>query len=154
MKRILILVAVLLLSSILSWAQAAGTASAPVADPRTGGGHCQLPNLAGLTPEQRAVAALNAGLQMTYAATPVGSPYPACPTTFKCNSVAGCGAGPVCSLTVLGRCCHDGAAVLCCQDGGEIVVNRCGCVCAGTVCSSACSTKTNVTVSCFLVPAS
>jgi hypothetical protein len=153
MKRILILVAVLFLMSALSWAQTAGTAPAPEADPRTGGGHCQLPNLAGLTPEQRAAAALNAGLQMTYADTVV-SPPPACPVTYNCNSVAGCAAGSVCSATVLGRCCRDGNATLCCQDGDDIVVNRCGCVCTGTVCSSACTSKTNVSVSCFLVPAS
>jgi hypothetical protein len=154
MKRILILVAVLLLSSALSWAQTAGTAPAPVADPRTGGGHCQLPNLAGLTPEQRAVAALNAGLQMTYAATVTG-PTPACPTTFKCNSIANCQAGSVCSATFLGHCCRDGNATLCCQDGGDIVVDRCACVCPfGVVCSSACTSKTNVSVNCLLIPAS
>jgi hypothetical protein len=153
MKRILILVAVLFLMSALSWAQTAGTAPAPVADPRTGGGHCQLPNLAGLTPEQRAAAILNAGLQVTYADTVVGLP-PACPTTYNCNSVAGCATGSVCNATVLGRCCRDGNATLCCQDGGDIVVNRCGCVCTGTVCSTACTSKTNVAVNCFLVPAS
>lgn len=153
MKRVLILVVVLFLMSALSWAQTAGTAAAPVADPRTGGGHCQLPNLAGLTPDQRAVAALNAGLQVTYADIVV-SPPPACPTAFACNSVAGCGAGSVCTATFLGRCCRDGGATLCCQDGGDIVVTRCGCVCTGPLCSSACSTKTNVSVNCLLIPAS
>ena len=153
MKRVVILVAVLFLMSALSWAQTAGTAPAPVADPRTGGGHCQLPDLAGLTPEQRAAAALNAGLQMTYADTVV-SPPPACPTAFNCSSIAGCGAGSVCAVSVLGRCCQDGGATLCCQDGGDINVNRCPCKCTGPLCSSACSSKTNVTVNCFLVPAS
>src|SRR4029077_12779301 len=104
MKRILILVAVLFLMSALSWAQTAGTAPAPVADPRTGGGHCQLPNLVGLTPEQRAAAVLNAGLQVTYADT---TPVPACPVTFNCNSIANCGVGSTCNNTVLGRCCSD-----------------------------------------------
>jgi hypothetical protein len=156
MKRILILVAVLLLSSALSWAQTAGTAPAPVADPRTGGGHCQLPNLAGLTPEQRAAAVLNAGLQVTYADVVVGSPYPACPTTFKCNSIDNCKAGSVCNFTVIGRCCHDGSAVLCCQDGGDIAVDRCACECPlnGGGCSTVCLNSTNVSISCFLVPAS
>jgi hypothetical protein len=155
MKRILILVAVLLLSSALSWAQTAGTAPAPVMDPRTGGGHCQLPNLAGLTPEQRAAAILNAGLKMTSADIGVGSPYPACPTTFKCNSIANCQAGSICNTTVIGPCCHDGSAVLCCQDHGDIAVDRCACQCPlGTACSLACLNSTNVSVSCFLVPAS
>jgi hypothetical protein len=151
MQRALILVAVLLLSSTLSWAQAAGAAPAPAADPRAAGGSCLLPNLAGLSPGQREAAVLNAGLQMIYVDTPA---YPACPVTFQCNSIAGCGAGPVCAVSVLGPCCKDGSAVLCCQGGGDIVVDRCPCQCTGPLCSSACASKTNVTVSCFLVPAS
>jgi hypothetical protein len=150
MKRILVLSVVLLLSSALSWAQAAGTAPAPVADPRAAGGRCVLPDLAGLPPGQRAAAALNAGLQLTYVDTPA---YPACPTTFACNSLAGCAAGATCTNTVLGRCCRDGGAVLCCQTG-EILEQACPCQCTGAVCAtSQCTSSTNVTVSCFLPPA-
>lgn len=138
MKRALVLVAFLIFTSNLAWAQAAG-------------GNCRLPDLAGLSPGQRAAAAINAGLQMTYMDT---TPVPACPVTFNCNSIAGCGAGSTCSNTVLGRCCQDGGAVLCCQFG-EILEQQCPCKCtAGTVCSSACTSSTNVTVSCFLPPGS
>jgi hypothetical protein len=151
MKRVLVLGVVLLLSSALSWAQAAGTAPAPVADPRGTGGRCVLPDLAGLPPAQRAAAALNAGLQLTYVDTPA---YPACPTTFSCNSIAGCAAGSICTATVIGRCCRDGGAVLCCQDGGDIAVDRCPCQCIGPVCLSSCLSSTNVSVSCLLVPGS
>jgi hypothetical protein len=150
MKRVAFLVAVLLLMSGLAWAQAAGTAPVPVADPRVGG-NCRLPDLAGLSPGQRAAAALGAGLQVTYVDT---TPTPACPVAFNCNSIAGCGAGSTCSVTVIGRCCSDGNAVLCCQFG-EIVEQQCRCQCTSTVCaSSACTSSTNVTVSCFLPPAS
>jgi hypothetical protein len=69
MKRALFLVAVLFLMSNLAWAQAAGTAPSPVADPRAGG-NCQLPDLAGLSPGQRAAAAINAGLEMTFVDSP------------------------------------------------------------------------------------
>ena len=88
MKRALILVAVLLLSSTLSWAQTAGTAPAP--DPRTGGGHCQLPNLAGLTPEQRAIAALNAAAtSWTETGSKRAAPRPSAATI--------CGSGRMCT---------------------------------------------------------
>ncbi len=138
MKRAFVLVAFLIFSSNLAWAQAAG-------------GNCQLPDLAGLSPGQRAAAALGAGLQVTYVDT---TPVPACPVTFNCNSIAGCGAGSTCSNTVLGRCCSDGGAVLCCQFG-EILEQQCPCKCtAGAACSSACTSSTNVTVSCFLPPGS
>ncbi len=143
MKRTLFLVAVLLLTSTVAWAQAADLRTAA-------GGNCQLPNLAGLSPGQRAAAALNAGLQVTYVDT---TPVPACPVTFNCNSIAGCGAGSTCRNTVLGRCCQDGGAVLCCQFG-EILEQQCPCQCTGAVCSSACTSSTNVTVSCFLPPGS
>lgn len=149
MKRVAFLVAVLLLMSSLAWAQSAGPAPVPVADPRAGG-HCQLPDLAGLSPGQRAAAVINAGLQMTYVDT---APAPACPVAFSCNSIAGCGAGSTCNVTVLGRCCSDGGALLCCQTG-EILEQQCPCQCTSTVCSSACTSRTNVTVSCFLPPAS
>lgn len=154
MKRALVLVAFLLLScTTTAWAQGAG--SAPVGDPRAAGGKCLLPDLSGLTPAQRAAAVLNAGLQMTNLDTVDPGSLPACPATFSCNSITGCGAGSTCSLTVLGPCCEDGGAKLCCSNHGEIVVDQCPCQCVlGTVCSSACASHTNVTVSCFLVPAS
>src|SRR5436309_12935622 len=118
MKRALFLVAVLLLMSNLAWAQAAGTAQASAADPRAGG-NCQLPDLAGLSPGQRAAAALSAGLQVTYVDSPA---VPACPVTFQCNSIAGCARGMVCSATFLGPCCSiGGGGVLCCANGGNLV---------------------------------
>src|SRR5947208_8546934 len=144
MKRALFLVAVLLLMSNLAWAQAAGTAPAPVADPRAGG-NCQLPDLAGLSPGQRAAAALGAGLQVTYVDT---TPVPACPVAFNCNSIAGCGQGPVCSITSLGPCCSDGGTILCCQNGGNIIEIQCACRCTGTLCASSCAQHHQVTVNC------
>jgi len=147
MKRALVLVAFLLFLCTTAWAQGAG--GAPVADPRAAGGKCVLPDLSGLTPAQRAAVVLNAGLQMTYVDT---NALPACPVTFSCNSIGGCVAGSVCSVSVVGPCCRDGSAKLCCQNGGEIVVDRCACQCSGPLCSAACASHSNVTVSCFLVP--
>lgn len=92
---------------------------APVADPRTAsGGNCQLPDLAGLSPAQIAVAALNAGLKMAFVDTPA---VPACPVTSHCNSVAGCAPGPVCTAIALGQCCTNGSVLFCCGSGGTIV---------------------------------
>jgi hypothetical protein len=142
MKRVLVLLAVLFLSSTLTWA--AAPAPAPVADSPAGGG-CLLPDLAGLAPGQVAAAALNSGLQMIFVDTP---PVPACPVTFHCNSITGCGAGPLCSVSDIGPCCTTGAAVLCCGNGGDIIVQKCPCRCTGEVCSVVCASSTNVTFSC------
>ncbi len=145
MKRALFLVAVLFLLSNLAWAQTAGTASAPVADPRSGGGNCQLPDLAGLSPAQVAAAALNAGLKMTFVDTPT---VPACPVTFHCDSIANCARSQACFAAILGPCCSDGSAILCCQNGGNLVETTCGCKCTGELCSSACSQSHEVGLSC------
>ena len=139
MKRSLFLVAALLLLSNLAWAQAAGT----VADPRVGG-NCQLPDLAGLASGQLPAAAINAGLQMIFVDSPA---IPACPETFYCNSISGCGPGPVCFETLLGPCCSTGGEALCCLSGNIIVV-RCPCKCTGPLCSAACAASTNVTLDC------
>jgi hypothetical protein len=144
MKRALFLVAVLFLMSNLAWAQAAGTAPSPVADPRAGG-NCQLPDLAGLSPGQRAAAAINAGLEMTFVDSPA---VPACPATFQCDSIAGCARGMVCAATILGPCCNFGTGVLCCANGGSLVEVQCPCKCTGPLCSSACASSTNVTLNC------
>ena len=145
MKRALVLFAVLLLSSTLTWAQTAGSAPAPVADPRTEGGGCQLPDLAGLAPGELPAAALNAGLQMTFEAAPA---VPACPVPFQCNSIAGCAAGPLCGISSLGPCCSSGGAVLCCANGGNIKVVTCPCKCTGPLCSTACVNSAGISVNC------
>lgn len=144
MKRVLVLLAVLFLSSTLTWA--AGSAPAPVANPAATGSSCLLPDLAGLAPGQVAAAALNAGLQMIFVDTP--PPVPACPVTFHCDSIAGCGTGPVCGISNLGPCCTTGTAVLCCGNGGDIIVQKCPCRCTGPVCSAVCASSTNVTFNC------
>jgi hypothetical protein len=146
MKRALFLVAVLFLMSTMTWAQGAGTAPAPVADPRVAGsGNCQLPDLAGLSPGQVAVAAMGSGLKLTYVDDPT---VPACPVAFNCNSITGCGQGPVCSLTSLGPCCSEGGAILCCQGGGDIIETQCACRCTATLCVSTCTQHHQVSVNC------
>ena len=144
MKRALFLITVLFLLSNLAWAQA-GTAPAPVADPRSGGGNCQLPDLAGLSPAQVAAAALGSGLKMTFVDTPAA---PACPVTFHCNSIAGCARGLVCDAVILGPCCTDGGATLCCQNGGNLVETQCGCKCTGEVCLETCAESHEIGLSC------
>jgi hypothetical protein len=149
MKRVLvllILLAVLFLSSTPTWAQAAGPSPALAAAPAPAGSGCRLPDLAGLAPGQIAAAALNAGLQMIFVDTP--PPVPACPVTFHCNSITGCGIGPLCSVSDIGPCCTTGGAVLCCGNGGDIIVQRCPCRCTGEVCSVVCAQSTNVTFNC------
>jgi hypothetical protein len=144
MKRALFLVAVLLLMSNLAWAQAAGTAPAPVADPRVAGG-CLLPDLGGLAPGDLPAAAINAGLQMTFVDTPL---VPACPVTFHCDSIANCVSGSVCLVGDIGPCCSFGVGTLCCGNGGTIKVKRCPCRCTGELCSSACANSTDVRFAC------
>jgi hypothetical protein len=144
MKRAIVLVAVLLLTSTMAWAEPAGTAPAPAADPRVAGGGCQLPDLAGLAPAQIQAAALNAGLEVTFAAAPA---VPACPVTFHCNSIANCAAGGVCSVGLLGPCCNTGGVVLCCASG-NISETRCACKCTGPLCAVSCVHSTEVNWNC------
>jgi hypothetical protein len=136
MKRALVLVAVLLLPSSLAWAEA----PAPEGDLfAAGGGGCMLPDLAGLSPDQIAAAALGAGFQVS----PHNVDVPACPATFHCDSLTGCAAGPLCSITDIGQCCQAGDPVLCCLSG-TIKVQRCRCECTGPVCSVLCASSTDV----------
>ncbi len=145
MKRALVLFAVLLLSSTLTWAQRAGSAPAPVADPRAAGGSCLLPDLAGLTHGQIAAAALNAGFQVTFEAALA---YPACPVTFHCNSMANCVIGPTCTVTNIGDCCSNGGTNFCCKDGADIMVTACPCRCASPSCPSTCLDDSEVSSTC------
>lgn len=143
MKPTLVLVAVLLLTS--HFALAEGTASgAMAADPRLASNGCALPDLAGLSPDQVAVAALNAGLQMSAATS--DPTIQACPATFECSSIAGCGSSMVCSATPIGQCCTLGTAVLCCAN--TIFVVRCPCKCVLEDCPRQCAQSTQVTRSC------
>jgi hypothetical protein len=150
MKRTLVLVAVLLLiGPLAAWAEGgAGAHPAPEAqrpaDPAAAGGGCALPDLAQLTPDQVAVAALRAGLQMSASAS--DPTIPACPTTFQCSNIAGCGAGMICSATAIGKCCSDGNIVLCCSN--NIFVVRCPCKCVLEDCPRQCTQSSQVTWSC------
>jgi hypothetical protein len=141
MKRALVLLALLLVSSTLASAQAP---AAPVADPRSGGGNCPLPDLAGLAPGEVPAAALNAGLQVAFASSPA---VPACPVVFHCNSIGACAAGGVCSATILGQCCGTGGVVICCATGNFVEV-RCPCKCTGPLCAAQCIHSSEVAFNC------
>jgi hypothetical protein len=132
-KRTLVLVVVLLFTSHFAWAE--GTAA---------GGGCALPDLAGLSPDQVAVAALQAGLQMSAATS--ATPVQVCPATFQCSSIAGCGSSMVCSATPIGQCCSVGTVVICCSS--TIFVIRCPCKCVLEDCPHQCAQSTQVTRSC------
>ena len=137
MKRTLLLAAVLLLTCSLAWAEEAPPADALFAD---SGGGCRLPDLAGLSPEQAAAAALQAGLQTSFHEVQV----PACPVKFDCGSIFNCGIGPLCSLTDIGACCQtSGGPILCCTNG-TIKVRQCPCQCTGNPCAISCPNSTDV----------
>jgi hypothetical protein len=145
MKRTLVLVAVLfLIGTLAAWAE--GPTAAPAAMTAPAGGHCVLPDLAGMSPDQIAVAALRAGLTMSPADTPIASTLQACPTTFECSSIAGCGSSMVCAVGSIGKCCVAGPIVLCCSN--QIFVERCPCKCVLEDCPSQCSRSTQITWSC------
>jgi len=137
MKRTLILVAVLLCTCSVARAET----PAPASDLFAGsGGGCVLPDLAGLSPEQIAAAALGAGFQPS----PSEKQVPICPVKFDCTSLTGCAAGPACTLTDIGPCCATSGAVICCTSG-TIKVVRCPCQCTSTVCSTTvCTSSTDV----------
>lgn len=140
MKRTLVLVVVLLFVGTLAvWAE--GT---PATDPGPAGGGCTLPDLAQLSPDQVAVAALRAGLQLS--ASTSDPAIPTCPATFQCSSILGCGSSMVCSATPIGKCCVDGGVVLCCTN--TIWVVRCPCHCVLEDCPHQCSQSTEVTRTC------
>jgi len=145
MQRTLVLIATLLLTGSLAWAEAPVVGATPTAaDPRLTGGGCTLPDLAGLTREQLAAAALQAGFQMKAASA---EDIQACPTVFHCNSLVGCDAAPLCSLTDIGQCCSTSGAIICCTSG-HIIVKRCRCECTGPVCSVLCPGSQEVDRTC------
>jgi hypothetical protein len=141
MKRVLVLLAVLFLTHSLAWAEGGPHATPP--DPA--GGRCVLPDLAQLSPDQVAIAALQAGLEIT---PKTAAPIPACPVLSQCSDVPGCGlSGGPCTSAILGKCCTTGAAVLCCPN--EIVVTRCPCHCVFEDCPTLrCNANSQVTRSC------
>lgn len=144
MKRMLVFVAALFLVSGLAWAGGESSGGAPATDPLFAeGGGCMLPDLSGLSEEERMSAALAAGFQVT----PTPAAYPACPVTFQCNSIGNCGIGPICSLTNIGACCTSGGFNICCMQG-TIRVRRCPCVCTGTICSTVCTNSDDVRWGC------
>lgn len=133
MKRAFVLAAVLLLTGGIAWG----------AEEDFGGG-CRLPDLAGLTPDQVAAAALAAGLEMP-SAIPAATPI--CPVTFHCDSIGNCGVGTCSTPVDIGQCCTSGGLVLCCATG-TFKVRQCNCVCTGNPCSSQCIQSTDVRLRC------
>jgi len=105
------------------------------AEPSAGGG-CQLPNLTGLTADQIALAALEAGFMIDSAPTPAA--VPPCPVTFHCNSIANCGAGTACTVTSLGACCQPATGPKLCCISGSITVTTCPCRCTANPCAIQC----------------
>jgi hypothetical protein len=152
MKRILVPVAVVLLTTGLAWAgDPAGATvtpdeplapAAPAEVPPEDGG-CVLPDLAGLTAEDQDAAFREAG----FVVATVDAAPPICPTPFSCSSITNCGAGPACSLTDLGPCCASPAGIRCCPTG-TIKVVRCPCQCTGNPCSFVCAGSNNVQTFC------
>ena len=137
MPRTLLLLVTLLLMASLAWAE--GPAPSVDLFANSGGG-CMLPDLAGLSPEQLAAAALQAGFQ----ASPAEVQVPACPVKFDCTSLFHCGVGPVCSITDIGACCQtSGGPIICCISG-TIKVQQCPCKCTANPCLISCPSSTDV----------
>jgi hypothetical protein len=149
MKKTLVLVAILLLSGSLAWAEGLGAAAAPEAvgqvNSSPAGEGCTLPDFAGLSEDQRLAAALAAGFQIDGA---INRQVPICPTVFHCNSITNCGAGAPCSTTDIGQCCDPGGGGFICCASGTIKVRSCPCVCIGSPCAIQCTTSTDVTMHC------
>jgi len=150
MKRTLILAAILLLTAGLASADPADTLSVdpvPTLDEifaADEGGGCELPDFSGMSEEEIAQAALEAGFGME----PIQAAVPACPNTFKCNSITNCAKGPICAITDIGQCCGRGGLVLCCISG-TIKVQTCPCQCTGTFCSLLCVSSNDVSFRCI-----
>jgi hypothetical protein len=127
MKRTLSLVAVLLFTCSLAWAEEAAPQGDVAAD---SGGGCM-------------AAGLAAGLQIA----PTEVQVPPCPTTFLCSSLTNCGAG-ACSVTPIGQCCMPptGPPAFCCINGIKKIT--CPCVCTGNPCLAVCGTSTEVRFHC------
>ncbi len=139
MKRTLVLVAILsFILSSLAWAE--GPAASPA-----NGGRCILPDLARLSPEQAAAAAIQAGFQVSPTSSPTTT-VPACPSNFRCSSLPGCVAETACFGFGIGPCCSTGTAVVCC--GSNILVVSCPCKCAFEDCPHQCDQSNQLTWSC------
>lgn len=145
MKRTLVVVAALLLTVGVAWAEEpaadAPTPAAAPADATFEGGGCVLPDLAGLSDEEIEQAALEAGLGIQ---PPAQAAAPACPVKFSCNSITNCGAGSLCSLSDIGPCCTTSSGLSLCCITGTIKVRRCPCVCTGNPCALSCVNSTDV----------
>jgi hypothetical protein len=136
MRCTLILLVSLLLTAGMAWAEDNALNADFFAE---SGGGCMLPDLTGLSPEQAAAAAFQAGFR-----TANEVQVPACPVRFDCDSIGNCAAGPLCSLTDIGACCQTaGGPVLCCING-TIKVRQCPCQCTGFACSLLCASSTDV----------
>ena len=147
MKRTLFFVVALFLVSGLAWAggESSGGAPVPTAEPLFAeGGGCTLPDLSGLSAEERMSAALAAGFQVS----PTPAAIQACPVTFHCNSITNCAAGPVCGLADIGQCCNSGGGVILCCTSGTIKVQRCPCQCNGNPCAIQCVNSTDIRWGC------
>jgi hypothetical protein len=154
-KKTLIFVAALLLTAGLAWAEepAPGTASpdasflaslAPAAPTPQDGG-CAMPDLAGLSADEKEAALLAAGFEQA----PVNAAVPACPTSFSCTSIHNCGVGPACTLNDIGPCCSPGGGLVRCCISGSIKVTICPCQCTGNPCSFTCVNSSNKTSACL-----
>jgi len=152
-KKSLILVVALLLSAGLAWAEepVPGTASpdvsflATVAAPAEAAaqeGGCALPDLAGLSEDEKEAALLAAGFEPS----PTAAEW-TCPVRFSCTSLTNCGIGPACGETDIGPCCTGGGHTYCCLFG-TIKVTTCPCKCTAPACASACVNSSNVQWSC------
>lgn len=138
MKRTLMLLACLLVTCSIAWTEG------PTADLGPAGA-CNLPDFAGLSPEEITAAALAAGFQV--GATKAAAPL--CPPVFRCNSIANCAAGPLCSLGSIGPCCTAPSGLtICCTGGLNIWVQQCPCQCVGNPCSFQCVGSSNLTRFC------
>jgi hypothetical protein len=147
MRASLILVVALLLTPGLAWAaDAAPTGAAPASqavapdDSALEGGGCMLPDLAGLSQDDAAVALREAGFDLS----PMDAATPACPTSFSCSSITNCGIGPLCSVADIGPCCTVSPGLGVCCISGTIKVRNCPCKCTGNPCNIVCPNSSDV----------
>jgi hypothetical protein len=155
MKKSLILAVALLLTAGLAWAaepaSAAGSpdaaflASLAPAPAAAQDGGCAMPDLAGLSADEKEAALMGAG----FAPAPNAAAVPACPTKFSCNSIHNCGVGPACTLNDIGPCCSPGGGLVRCCISGTIKVTICPCQCTGNPCSFTCVNSSNKTSACL-----
>jgi hypothetical protein len=158
MRKALVLVAILLLTSSLAWAEgAAGAIAAPEArgqaDTGASGGGCTLPDFTGLSRDQRVAAALGAGLQVSRA---VNALTPLCPTSFfYCTTITNCKVGSSCTYENLGQCCDLGDGDLLCCAQGSLKFRHCLCTCSAYPCPLECLDSTDARLVCvgFEAPA-